>query len=43
MTGERTELGLDLEAALLEAIAHRKGKLALETRMLEPCRRPEAG
>ena len=32
MTDERTELGLEIEAGLREAVAHRKGKLALETR-----------
>lgn len=32
MTDDRTALGLDIEAGLREAIAHRKGKLALETR-----------
>lgn len=32
MTDDRTELGLDMEAGLREAIAHRKGQLALETR-----------
>ena len=32
---ERTELGLQLEAGLREAIAHRKGKLALESRHVE--------
>jgi putative transcriptional regulator len=32
MTDDRTELGLEIEAGLREAIAHRKGKLALETR-----------
>lgn len=36
MADARTELGLDLEIALKEAIAHRKGELALETRRLEP-------
>jgi putative transcriptional regulator len=32
---ERTELGLEIEAGLREAIAHRKGKLALESRHVE--------
>lgn len=33
---DRTELGLEIEAGLREAIAHRKGDLALETRRVEP-------
>lgn len=33
---ERTELGLEIEAGLREAILHRKGKLALESRHVEP-------
>lgn len=32
MTKSRTPLGLDIEAGLREAIAHRRGELALETR-----------
>lgn len=32
MADERTELGLEIEAGLREAIAHRKGEVALETR-----------
>ncbi len=32
MTDDRTALGLEIESGLREAIAHRKGKLALESR-----------
>jgi len=32
MTKNRTALGLDIEAGLREAIAHRRGDLALESR-----------
>lgn len=32
---ERTELGQQIEAALREAIAHRQGKLALESRHVD--------
>ncbi|MBR7620373.1 transcriptional regulator [Phenylobacterium sp. 20VBR1] len=35
MTKDRTELGLDIEAGLREAIAHRRGDLALESRHVE--------
>lgn len=35
MTRSRTELGLDIEAGLREAIAHRRGELALESRRVE--------
>lgn len=31
-----TELGLDIEAGLREAIAHRRGQIALETRRFNP-------
>jgi putative transcriptional regulator len=33
---KRTELGLELEAGLREAIAHRRGEIALESRIVEP-------
>ena len=33
---ERTDLGLEIEAGLREAILHRKGKVALESRHVEP-------
>lgn len=33
---KRTELGLELEAGLREAIAHRRGEIALESRIIEP-------
>ena len=36
MAEGRTELGLELEEALREAIAHRKGKVALPTRVINP-------
>ena len=32
---DRTELGLQIEAGLLEALAHRKGTLALKSRHVE--------
>lgn len=32
---DRTKLGLGIEAGLREAIAHRRGELALETRRME--------
>jgi putative transcriptional regulator len=32
MTDKRTQVSLDIEAGLREAIAHRRGELALETR-----------
>ena len=32
---DRTELGLRIEASLLEALAHRKGALSLESRHVE--------
>ncbi|MDZ4054610.1 MAG: hypothetical protein U1E24_15305 [Phenylobacterium sp.] len=35
MTRSRTELGLDIEAGLREALAHRRGELALESRRVE--------
>lgn len=34
MTKNRTALGLDIEAGLREAIAHRRGELALESRQV---------
>ena len=33
---ERSALGLDIEAGLREAIAHRKGEIALESRHIDP-------
>lgn len=33
---ERTELGLEIEAGLREAIAHRRGEIALPTRRVDP-------
>lgn len=33
---DRTPLGREIEAGLREAIAHRQGKVALETRHVEP-------
>lgn len=33
---ERTELGLEIEAGLREAIAHRRGDVALPTRNIDP-------
>lgn len=33
---ERTELGLEIEAGLREAIAHRRGDIALPTRNVDP-------
>jgi len=33
--GERTELGLEIEAGLREALAHRRGEAALPTRVVE--------
>jgi hypothetical protein len=35
-TKNRTELGRDLEAALKEVVAHRRGEVALEGRVIEP-------
>lgn len=35
MTQNRTQVSLDIEAGLREAIAHRRGELALETRRVE--------
>lgn len=35
-TKNRTDLGLDLEAALKEVAAHRRGEIALEGRVIEP-------
>lgn len=35
MTKDRTELGLDIETGLREAIAHRRSDLALESRHVE--------
>ena len=32
----RTPLGLELEAALREAVAHRRGAVALESRLVDP-------
>ncbi len=34
--GHRTELGLEIEAGLREAIAYQRGEIALETRIVEP-------
>jgi len=34
MAEERTELGLEIEASLREAIAHRRGEVALESRVV---------
>lgn len=36
MADDRTEIGLEIEAGLREAIAHRKGKIALEGRVVNP-------
>jgi putative transcriptional regulator len=33
---KRTEIGLEIEAGLREAIAHRRGEVALETRHFNP-------
>jgi len=33
---ERTEIGLEIEAGLREAIAHRRGEIALPTRLVDP-------
>lgn len=33
---ERSELGLELEEALREAVAHRRGKVSLPTREVDP-------
>lgn len=33
---DRTPLGLEIEAALREVAAHRRGEIALETRIVEP-------
>jgi putative transcriptional regulator len=33
---ERTDLGLEIEAGLREAIAHRRGEIALPTRKVDP-------
>ena len=33
---KRTELGLEIEAGLREALAHRRGEIALETVVVEP-------
>lgn len=35
MAEKRSELGLEIEAGLREAIAHRRGEIALETRIIE--------
>jgi hypothetical protein len=35
---DRTELGLEIEAGLREAVVHRKGKVALESRLGNPAR-----
>ena len=32
----RTEIGLEIEAGLREAIAHRRGEIALPTRLVDP-------
>jgi len=34
--GNRTELGLEIEAGLREAIAYQRGEVALETRLVGP-------
>ena len=36
MTSERTRLGLEIEAGLREALAHTRGEIALETRIVKP-------
>ena len=36
MAEDRTELGLAIEAGLREAIAHAKGEIALESRIVNP-------
>jgi putative transcriptional regulator len=36
MDDERTELGREIEAGLREAIAHRRGEIALESRIVNP-------
>lgn len=36
MAEDRTELGLAIEAGLREAIAHRRGQVALESRFVDP-------
>lgn len=36
MAEDRTELGLQIEAGLREAIAHRHGEVALEVRVVNP-------
>jgi putative transcriptional regulator len=36
MDEERTELGLEIEVGLREAVAHRRGDIALEGRVLNP-------
>lgn len=36
MAEDRTELGLEIEAGLREAIAHRRGEIALEGRLVNP-------
>jgi len=33
---ERTEIGLEIETGLREAIAHRRGEIALPTRLVDP-------
>lgn len=33
---KRTEIGLEIEAGLREAIAHRRGEIALSTRLVDP-------
>lgn len=35
MAEDRTELGLEIEAGLREAIAHRRGEIALPTRLVQ--------
>ena len=37
MADERTELGLSLEEGLKEALAWKRGEIALETVNLDPC------
>jgi len=33
---KQTKLGLELEAAMKEVVAHRRGKIALESRVIDP-------
>jgi len=36
MAKDRTKLGLEIESGLREAIAHRRGQVALESRIVDP-------